>query len=276
MPPAPLPGYGRTPLFLRTWRPRDGSTARATVLLVHGYGEHSGRYDVLARPLAERGLAVFAYDQRGYGRSGGSPALPRAFDEYVADLHAVVQHVRSEPPDGPLFLMGHSMGGAVALLYVLDHGAAPAGLVLSSPMIRLPTPRLLQRAAEPLGRLAPALPAAPLDPYAISRDPAVVEAAKNDPLCYDGLIKARTGAAMGRATRRLGAQMHRLARPFFVFHGTADRLTDPDGSRALYARARSTDKTLRLYDGFYHESFRDPGGERVRADVADWLGERAP
>lgn len=272
---ATLPGYDRTPLFLRTWRPRDGTTPRAAVVLVHGYGEHSGRYDAPAQRLTARGLAVCAYDQRGYGHSGGPTALPRAFDEYVADLHAIAWHVRSEYPDFPLFLMGHSMGGAVTLLYVLGHDAAPAGLVLSSPMIQLPTPRLMQDASGLLGYLAPALPTAPLDPDAISRDPAVVEAVKNDPLCYSGLIKARTGAAMVHATRRIQAQMHRLARPFFVFHGTADRLTDPDGSRALARRARSADKTLRLYDGFYHESFRDPGGERVLEDVADWLDERA-
>jgi alpha-beta hydrolase superfamily lysophospholipase len=274
---ATLPGYDRTPLFLRAWPARGGTGAelRGAVVLVHGYAEHSGRYDGVARALTEQGLTVYAYDQRGHGRSGGPTALPRAFDEYVADLHAVVRHARSEHPAVPLFLMGHSMGGAVILLYVLEHGAAPAGLVLSSPMIRLPTPRLLQRAAEPLGRLAPALPTAPPDPSAISRDPAVVEDVTNDPLCYSGFVKARTGAAMGRATRRLDAQMHRLALPFFVFHGTADRLTEPAGSRALARRARSTDKTLRLYDGFYHESFRDPGGERILTDVADWLGERA-
>ena len=269
-----LPGYDRTPLFLRTWRP-DVEKPHATVVLAHGYAEHSGRYGVLAQHLTRRGLVLLAYDQRGYGRSGGPTALPRAFDEYVADLHFVVQHAREEAPERPLFLMGHSMGGAVILLYVLDHGARPVGLVLSSPMLRLPTPRLLQRASGLLGRLAPALPTVPLEREAISRDPAVVEAVANDPLCYTGLIKARTGAAMVHATRRIEEQQHSLALPYFLFHGTADRLTDPDGSRALHAHASSTDKTLMLYDGFYHETYHDPGGKRVLTDVADWLDERA-
>jgi alpha-beta hydrolase superfamily lysophospholipase len=271
---AVLPGYDRTPLFIRRWAPAKEPPPSATVVLAHGYAEHSGRYEALANRLGWRGLALVAYDQRGYGRSGGSPALVRSFDEYVADLHAVVQHARRDPAAHPLFLMGHSMGGAVVLLYVLGHGARPAGLVLSSPLLRLPTPRPIRPAARLIGRLAPALPTLHLERDAVSRDPDVVAAARDDPLCYTGRIRARTGAEMLRATRRLRAEAHRLERPFLLFHGTADRVTDPDGSRALYARAGSTDKTLTLYDGFYHETFNDPGGARVLADVTDWFDDR--
>jgi len=269
------PGYDRTPLFVRRWAPAERQTPRATVVLAHGYAEHGGRYDAPAGRLAERGLALVAYDQRGYGRSGGPPALVHSFDEYVADLHAVVKRVRSEHPERPLFLMGHSMGGAVVLLYCLDHGARPAGLVLSSPLVRLPAPRALRPVARLIGRLAPALPTGPLDRDAISRDPDVVADVRDDPLCYTGGVKARTGAELLRATHRIRAAAHRLERPFLLFHGTADRITAPDGSRRLYAHARADDKTLTLYDGFYHETFNDPGGERVLDDVADWLDERS-
>jgi alpha-beta hydrolase superfamily lysophospholipase len=269
------PGYDRTPLFVRRHTPGDGSAPRAVVVLVHGYAEHGGRYAPLAEHLTGRGLALVAYDQRGYGRSGGPTALVRSFDEYVADLHAVVQYARAEHAGVPLFLMGHSMGGAVVLLYCLDHGARPAGLVLSSPMVRLPTPRALQRASRVIGRLAPALPTVPLERDALSRSEAVVQQVENDPLCYTGLIKARTGAEMVRATQRLDAQMHRLTVPYLLIHGTADRLTDPEGSRALHARARSDDRTFSVHEGFYHETFNDPGGERVLGEIADWLDERA-
>lgn len=272
---AVLPGYDGTPLFVRRWPP-EREAPRATVLLVHGYAEHSGRYEALAARLTARGFALAAYDQRGFGRSGGPPALVRSFDEYVADLHAVVRHVRSsEHRAHPLFLMGHSMGGAVVLLYVLDHGARPAGLILSSPLVHLPTPRLLWPVARLAGRLAPALPTVYLERDAISRDPSVVAEVLNDPLCYTGRIKARTGAELLRATRRLRDEGHRLGRPFLLVHGTADRITAPSGSRALYARARSDDKTLALYNGFYHETFNDPGGERVLIGMADWLDERS-
>ena len=271
------PGYDRTPLFVRHWRPA-GQAPHATVVLAHGYAEHSGRYGALAARLVQRGIALVAYDQRGFGRSGGPPALVHAFDEYVADLHAVVQHVTArrggERASAPLFLMGHSMGGAVVLLYCLDHGARPAGLVLSSPLLDLPTPQPLQRASRLIGRLAPALPTVHLERDAISRDEAVVASVLADPLCYTGRIRARTGAEVICATHRIEAKMGRLALPFLLFHGTADRLTRPDGSRALYARARSADKTLTLYNGFYHETFNDPGGQRVLKNAADWLDER--
>lgn len=267
-----VPGYDRTPLFTRRWAP-DGEAARAAVALAHGYAEHCGRYAPMAEALAAHGIALHTYDQRGFGHSGGPTAFVHAFDEYVADFHCFVKDVRRRT-EGLLFLMGHSMGGAVAALYCLDHGARPAGLILSSPMLRLPTPRALQEGSLLTSRVAPALPTIHLERGAISRDSAVVDEALRDPLNYTGRIKAGTGAAMIRATRRIEAQMERLTVPFLVFHGTGDRLTDPAGSRALYRRARSTDKTLTLYEGFYHETFNDPGGERILEDLAAWLSER--
>lgn len=269
---AVLPGYDRTPLFVRCWYPGQ-SPPRATGVLAHGYAEHGGRHHALAAALTERGIALVSHDHRGFGRSGGPPALVRSFDEYVADLHVVVQHVR-EHAEGPLFLMGHSMGGAVVLLYCLDHGARPAGLVLSSPLLRLPLPPPLQHASPLMGALPPALPTVHLDRDALSREESVVADVLADPLCYSGRVKARTGAEMLRATRRIDARMEALTLPFFLFHGTADRLTEPAGSRSLYARARSPDKTLTLFDGFYHETFNDPGGHSVLSGVADWLEER--
>lgn len=269
-----LPGYDRTPLFLRQWHPPDGP-ARATVLLVHGYAEHSGRYEPLAGWLSRHDITLVGFDLRGHGRSGGASVFVHSFDEYVADLHCAVRYARRHTA-APLFLMGHSMGGAVVLLYCLDHGARPAGLVLSSPLLRLPAPGPLQHASRMIGRLAPALPTIPLEREALSRDASVVQAVAADPLYYTGRIKARTGAEMVRASRRLDAQMHRLSLPFFLFHGTGDRLTDPDGSRDLYSRARSADKTLTLLTGFYHETFNDPGGGRVLAQTAEWIEKRLP
>ncbi len=262
-------------LFCRRWRPEV--PARAAVLVVHGYAEHSGRYAHVARHLSAQGFAVYAYDQRGYGRSEGRRAFVQAFDTYVADLHDVRRRVEAERAGSePLFLMGHSMGGAVCTLYCLDHGARPAGLVLSSPAVRV-DPDLspwLRRGARLIGRVAPRLPTVRLNHGTLSRDDAVVAAVKADPLVYHGRTLARTGAELLSAGRRIEENAARLSLPLLVFHGTADCLIDPSGSRVLYDKAASADKTLHLYDGYYHETMNDLGRERVLDDLAAWLEAR--
>lgn len=270
-----LQTYDGLRLFRQRWGPM--SEARGAVLLVHGYAEHSGRYRHVAERLGREGLAVYAYDQRGYGRSEGRRAFVRAFDQYVVDLHDVWQRVRAEASAGrPLFLMGHSMGGLVCALYVLDHGARPAGLVLSSPAVRVDpdVSPWLQKAARLVSLLAPRLPTAPVKEGTLSRDPEVVAATQADPLNYHGRTLARTGAELLRAGRRVEQNAARLTLPLLVFHGTGDRLIDPSGSQVLYHKATSPDKTLRLYDGYFHETMNDLGRARVLDELAAWLGRR--
>lgn len=258
------------------WR-LPASAPRATVVLVHGYAEHCGRQGTLARAFLGESAAVYAYDQRGHGRSGGRRVYVDAFDRYLDDLALVLAFVRDRAPDGPLFLFGHSMGGLVVLKYVLERAPALDGLILSAPAIEV-NPDLapvLRRLAQGLGRLAPRLPTVRSPEGAISRDPAVVEAAANDPLNYHGRIPARTGAELLRAGSSVRARLHELSLPFLVLHGTADRLARPAWSRRLYDRAAAADKTLKLYEGRYHESFHDYGRETVLRDLATWLRERA-
>jgi alpha-beta hydrolase superfamily lysophospholipase len=250
---------------------------RAVVLLVHGYAEHCGRHGVLATTFAETPALVCAYDQRGYGRSGGRRAYVDTFDQYLDDLARVVDTVRARVPELPLFLFGHSMGGLVVLKYVLDRSpSAPAGLLLSAPALEV-NPDLapiLRRMAHLLGRLAPRLPTVRSPDGALSRDPAVVEQARTDPLNYHGRIPARTGAELLRAGESVRARLEEVEHPFLVLHGTDDPLASPVWSRRLYERARAADKTLKLYEGRYHESFHDFGRDAVLADLADWLGAR--
>ena len=277
MPPAytgTLTTYDGLTLFTQGWRPENAS--KAAVALVHGYAEHSGRYAHVAAFLTARGYGVHAYDQRGYGRSEGRRAYVDAFDQYVVDLHSFMQTVREREPGRPIFLLGHSMGGAVCALYCIDHGARPKGLALSSAALKVSgdVAPLLRRAARGLSYLAPTLPTVELPCGLISHDAAVVARAEADPLYYHGRVLARTGAELLRASQRIEAQLERLTVPLLLFHGTGDELTDPDGSHLAHRRAGSADKTLKLYDGLLHETLNEPEQEQVLADLAAWLDAR--
>jgi len=261
-------------LHTRTWTPV--SSPRAIVGLVHGYGEHCGRYDHVARAFTERGAAVYAYDQRGCGQSDGRRAYVDTFDQYLDDLRLFLNAVRSQKPDLPLFLFGHSMGGLIVLKYVLERDPSLRGVVLSGPAIEI-NPNLaplLRRAAQVLGWLFPTLHTTRSPEDAISRDPAVVEEAKNDPLNYHGRVLARTGAEMLRAGAAVRPRLDEMNTPFLVIHGTADTLASPEWSERLYDCAASDDKTIKLYDGLYHETFNEPEQETVLKDLQEWLGAR--
>jgi Lysophospholipase len=177
-----------------------------------------------------------------------------------------------------VFLFGHSMGGLVTVLYVLNRRPEVRGLLLSAPALEVnpDLAPLLRRISQVLGRFAPTLPTVRSPQGSISRDPAVIEDAMNDPLNYHGRTLARTGAELLRAGTEAQKRLHELTIPFLVFHGTADPLVSPAGSRHLHERAAAADKTLKLYDGLYHETFNEPERERVLGDVSTWLAERLP
>ncbi len=263
-------------LHAQRWSPTD--RAVATVLLVHGYAEHCGRYDHVAEAFVNRGAAVYAYDQRGHGRSAGPRAYVDHFDRYLDDLRCVRRHVVSHAPSRPLFLFGHSMGGLAVLLHALDHPTGLHGLLLSAPAIDV-NPDLaawLRPVAQTVGRLLPTLPTVCSPPDALSRDPAVVRAAKADPLNDHGRIPARTGAELLRAGAAAKRRLSHLQTPFLVLHGTADALVPPAWSKRLYERAATPDKTLRLYNGLYHEPVNAPEQAVVLRDLSRWLAARVP
>ncbi len=261
-------------LHTQRWMPDASPTA--VVGLVHGYAEHCGRYDHVASTFTDRGAAVYAYDQRGYGRSEGSRAYVDAFDQYLDDLDRFLDYVRTHAPSSPLFLFGHSMGGLVVLKYVLERDPSLEGLLLSAPAIEInpDLAPLLRRLAQVLGRLVPTLPTTRSPQDAISRDPDVVEDAQNDPLNYHGRVLARTGAEMLQAGEAVRAHLHDLQHPFLVIHGTADTLASPEWSKRLYERAASDDKTIKLYDGLYHETFNEPEQDEVLYHLGTWLDDR--
>lgn len=264
-----------TALYEQRWRP--ASPPRAVVMIVHGLGEHGGRYAHVAQHLCAAGYAVAAPDLRGHGRSGGPRARVRSFDQFLDDLELSLARTREWLPAAPLFVLGHSMGGTVVTRLMLARRPAVAGVILSGAVLTpgkdiSPAAVLL---AKVLGRLAPGLPLQKINSRAVSRDPAVVAAYDADPLNYHGGTQAGMGRAFLEAIQRASGGLAGMAAPLLILHGSADELSDVAGSRALHARAASNDKTLTVYDGLYHEILNEPERGQVLADITRWLDARA-
>ena len=258
-----------TKLWRRHWLPT--APERGVLIIQHGLRDHSDNYDRLARRATAMGFSVWAMDLRGHGRSAGPRVAPDPWEDYVADLDQFVGIVAAAEPGQPLFLYGHSMGGPIVTLEVIEHRRAFAGLILSAPALNLGVPPLVVASVRLLGVIAPELGAMKLDPYSFSTDPAIGAAMVKDPLVEQGPGPARTAAGLADAAARIFDGIDRLTLPILALHGTADQLTAPSGSRALVERAPSADKTLRIYDGFAHDLVHEPEGHRVEDDVLAWL-----
>lgn len=258
-------------IFHQAWTP--DASPRSVVLVVHGLAEHSGRYAALAESLTGAGHAVHALDHRGHGRSDGKRVFVRSYAEYMDDLARIRRLVEERHPGLPLVVLGHSMGGNLAVGHVLDHQDGVRGLALSAPAL-VPGSDLSPlklRAAKLIAKVAPGLPAERLPADAISRDPAVVSAYRNDPLVYTGKVTAGLGAALIDAMQRFPARYAEFRIPILLQHGTADRLVEVAGTRQLEAGAVNATVTSHYYDGLFHEVFNEPERDTVIADLLAWL-----
>jgi len=257
-------------LFEQWWRPEENP--KATVIIVHGYAEHSTRYTHVAEHLVNNGYAIETFDLRGHGQSEGKRAFVRSFDEYLGDLEQFLERVKQRIKAKNTFLLGHSMGGAIVSLFAITRKPDIKGLILSGPALKISDDisPLLVRLSSIIGTFLPRLPTIKLDSSGISRDPEVVRRYDNDPLVYRGGIPARTGAEITGATRMIQAGMESISLPLLILHGSDDRLADPEGSKSLYERAQSKDKALKLYEGYYHEVMNEPEKEMVLADIVEW------
>lgn len=264
-------GVRGTSIFYQAWLPEGD--AKAVVLVVHGLGEHSGRYGNVVEALVPRGYAVYALDHIGHGKSGGEREVIERFEDFTATLTTYLGMVKAWQPGKPVFLMGHSMGGLIACAYLLDHQAEFRGAVISAPAIKVGA--AVSGATIVMGKvlsaIAPKMGVLALDPTGISRDPAVVDAYVSDPLVYHGKTPARLAAEMLKAMQRVTAEIGTLTVPFIAVQGSEDRLVDPGGAQMLFDGASSKDKTLKVYEGFFHEVFNEPERATVLADVAAWL-----
>jgi acylglycerol lipase len=259
-------------LFAQCW---VTATPKAVIALVHGIAEHSSRYRHAGEFLAGRGYTVYTFDLRGHGRSPGKRILFQHIDQHRDDVGKFLAWVQEAAGDLPLFLFGHSMGGLVVSYYVLTQRPTLHGVILSAPAVKLDSVSpLLVAAARLLAKVMPALPFRQLEFAAISRDPVVLEENKNDPLIYHGGIPVVTGLAMARAVDYVQQHMADFDLPLLILHGTADRMVTPAGSQQLYDRAATPDKTLKLYDGLYHELLNEPEKEEILAEMVAWLDAR--
>jgi alpha-beta hydrolase superfamily lysophospholipase len=259
-------------LYAQWWKP-TGPT-KAILCLVHGGCEHSGRYAHLADRLASSGYLVATIDLRGHGRSSGRRVFIRSFDEYLTDVRSLLSQASERAPGRPVFLLGHSLGGLIATLFVIAERPGIVGLVLSGPFLEIgegiskPAIKL----ARIMGWLFPRLNISKaLDTTAVSRNPDVVNAYAKDPLVHHGGIPLGTGVEVMKAIATKNARMAEIRVPLLVFHGTADRLAAVDGSKQLYSRASSADKTLRLCEGLFHEVFNEPERDTLLDELVKWL-----
>jgi acylglycerol lipase len=259
-------------IAFRFWRPT--AQARGIVVIVPGFNSHSGYYAWVAEQLVAAHLAVYAIDLRGRGMSEGERFYVEDFADYVSDISALVDLVQSRETGSSIFLMGHSAGGVAACLYALDRQAALRGLICESFAYELPAPDLALSAIKGLSHVVPHAHVLRLKNEDFSRDPKVVQAMNDDPLIAQESQPAETLAALVRADERLRQSFQRLTLPLLILHGTADRAAKASGSRRFYEMAGSSDKTLKLYEGVFHDPLNDLGKQDVISDLKRWIDAR--
>ncbi|MEB4209053.1 lysophospholipase [Mycobacterium sp. 94-17] len=267
-------GFGGVRIVYDVWTP--DTAPRAVLVLSHGLGEYARRYDHVARRFGEAGLATYALDHRGHGRSGGKRVLVRDIHEYTHDFDTLVGIATREHHGLKCIVLGHSMGGGIVFAYGVERPDNYDLMVLSGPAVAAQdeVSPLLAAAAKVLGAIAPGLPVQELDVDAISRDPAVVAAYKNDPLVYHGKVPAGIGRALLQVGETMPQRAPALTAPLLVVHGEQDRLISVAGSRRLVECVGSSDVELKVYPGLYHEVFNEPEREQVLDDVVTWITAR--
>ena len=257
-----------TKLAYRAW-PKPGSLALA---VVHGLGEHAGRYERLAKGMSQHGMGTYALDLRGHGKSPGARGHVDSWSQWTDDVAAFVSHIESVA-GVEVVPVGHSFGGVALLSTVLARKLPKTRrFVVSSPALKLKMAVAGWKltfgpiASKIFPRLALANE---VDPKTVSRIPEVVEAYRNDPLVHNK-ISTRLGAEWQEATRDILSRAGEIKTPFLILAGTADALIDPAGSRELHEQAKSTSE-LRMLEGRFHEPFNDIGSDEVFRLIADWL-----
>lgn len=258
-------------IYYQAWLPKDDP--RAILIIVHGLGEHSGRYTNVVHQVVPLGYAVYGLDHLGHGRSDGTRVYVDRFSDYTKTLDTFVSMVKEWQPGRPCFMLGHSMGGLITSTYLLDHQERLDGAVLSGPAVKVgdSISRMTITLGQVLSAIVPKAGLVQLDASAVSRDPAVVEAYVNDPLVHTGKTTARLAAELVKAMQRVTAEAAKIKLPLLLLQGGEDTLVDPSGAQMLYDTVSTKDKTLHVYDGLYHEVHNEPEKARVLDDLATWL-----
>ena len=263
-------------IYYQYWTPEDAP--KAVVLLVHGAGEHSSRYRHVAELLTGKGFVVAALDHIGHGQSDGEYGHMEKFQHYLDTVEIFRRQVSWDFDKVPMFLLGHSMGGLISALYLLEYQDEFLGAALSGAAIKTDIEpgkgQLLS--IKLLSKTTPGLGVLQLDSEGVSRDPAVVAAYNEDPLVHHGKMSARFVSELFNGMNTIQAEAHKITLPLLVMHGEADSMTAAEGSKLLNSKVRSEDKTLKLYPKLYHEIFNEPEQEEVLGDLLAWLEQRLP
>jgi acylglycerol lipase len=261
-------------IFVRSWTP--ALRPRALVVICHGVNSHSGQYLWAGEQLSATGLTVYALDLRGRGQSDGERFYVENVADYVSDVAATVTLAKSRHPGVPVFLLGHSAGGVVSSVYTLEHASELTAFICESFAFQVPAPGFALAAIKALSHIAPRLPVLKLKNEDFSRDPQAVAALNSDPLTAHEVQPAITVAALVRADERLREEFPQMTLPLLIMHGTDDKATVCHGSQFFYDTAGSKDKTLKLYEGHYHDLLNDIGKEGVLQEILGWINARVP
>ncbi|XP_013395120.1 monoglyceride lipase isoform X2 [Lingula anatina] len=266
-------------IFCKYWDTKfkeDSRKPRALLFIAHGLNEHCLWYDILAEPLADKDVLTFSHDSYGHGQSEGTRVDLEDWSIYIKDIFQHCDEMKEKYPDIPLFLLGHSLGGAMAITATLERPDYFRGMILIAPSV-VPHPDNVTPfklwLAHWIAWLFPQMQLTTIDRTLNTRAQEMVEKYNADPLVWQGGMKARFGVSALKGLKAIEANLHAVTTPFLVLHGTGDRITDHKGSEMLHEKAQSTDKTIKLYDGYYHQLHYEPDddGAEVRQDIFDWI-----
>ena len=258
-------------IYYQSWLPK--SDIKALIVVVHGLGEHSGRYTNLVNHLIPLGYGVYSWDHIGHGRSDGMRKYIDRFPDFTNVVSQYVQQIKAAHPALPLFILGHSMGGLITANYLLDHQSDFKGAIFSAPAIKVAggVHPLKLYGVKFLSAIFPRFGLAPLNPSAITRNLKVLEESLNDPLTNYGKTSVRLLTELMDAMVQFKKKAHTLTLPVLILQGSDDQVIDPSGANLLYDLVSSEDKTLKIYPDLYHEVFHEPERYKVLVDVEAWL-----
>jgi acylglycerol lipase len=267
-------GVRNTRIYHQCWLPECGP--KAVLMIVHGLGEHSGRYVNVVNHFVPMGFAVYGMDHPGHGKSHGTRKYVDTFEDFIDNVKAYFDRIQGWQAGKPIFLVGHSMGGLISAVYLLDHQAGLNGAILSGPSVKIPgnVSPVTVFIGKMLVALMPRLGLLKTAPEGVSRDPAVVQAYMDDPLVYKGKTTVRLAAEMLKAMQRVSGEAAKITLPMLILQGGADWIVDPAGAKMLYDSVSSADKEIKIYDGLYHEIYNEPEHPQVLRDVERWIEAR--
>jgi len=267
-------------LHVQHW-PADADDHRAVVMLVHGLAEHIARYDHVARAFNQAGFSIVGLDLRAHGKSEGEDDhrahVPNT-ELLVDDLELLWEQIKAANPSTPRYVLGHSMGGLIALKFTLRHQSDMVGLVVSGASLTgsIYVPGFLVGLVDRLGKRLPHMPTLTLKAKHISRAAEIVEQYDSDPLIQRGPVRLGTAGSLLAAGQEVLQQAHTLSLPVFVLQGGADKIVSTSASQRLYKALTTNDKTLKIYPDFYHEILNEPERDDVIADILEWLESHLP